>query len=571
MLISFYFSTFFFVRFVPIYNIYSVKNSILIFIIFFAFVKQASAQNNSLLKSDYNDEFYSKNIGKIVFLPAFKNSHQIKESDLVKKYTLTNKSDLSFVAFFDKSLTDYKSELSPNIEKDSLFRKGNYQFTLWIDDKEIYRSNLSPGAPYQKVQDTALVLNRPLINNTNGQGTWSESFWNRFIANGGDKALQDGQHKLRLEIRAYVNINNEIKVSPLLAKGELALDVSQNPKIDITPIKLNKPMTYVGFEISSKKFNEDKIKELKGSIDEGIFKQINSIIVINEGKLQIEEYFNGEDRNTLHDPRSVGKSFASTLLGIAIGNNLIKDENQELGAFYNIQSYQHPQSKDHATIKELITMSSGFDGDDGDENSPGNEENMYPTSNWVDFTLNLPYDQTFKNKWHYFTAGTIIIGDIINKSVPMGLEKFAEEKLFHPLGIKNYKWQYTPQNIPNTAGSIRMNALDFAKYGQLYKNNGMWNKKQIIPQSWVLKTLTRQIQIPDRKDEYYSYFFWNKSFSVGNKKAEAFYCAGNGGNYILIFKDQPLVIVITASAYNQSYAHPQVTKILENFILPAVL
>jgi CubicO group peptidase (beta-lactamase class C family) len=216
-------------------------------------------------------------------------------------------------------------------------------------------------------------------------------------------------------------------------------------------------------------------------------------------------------------------------------------------------------------------MSSGFDGDDSNEDSPGNEENMYPTSNWLDFTLNLPYDPGLKNKWHYFTAGTIVIGDIVNKSVPSGLEKFAEEKLFHPLGIKNYKWQYTPQNVPNTAGGIRMNALDFAKCGQLYKNNGIWNGKQIIPQSWVAKTLTRQVQIPDRKDEFYSYFFWNKTFIAGNKKAEAFYCSGNGGNYILIFKDQPLVIVITASAYNQSYAHSQVAKMLENFILPAVL
>lgn len=116
-----------------------------------------------------------------------------------------------------------------------------------------------------------------------------------------------------------------------------------------------------------------------------------------------------------------------------------------------------------------------------------------------------------------------------------------------------------------------MNALDFAKYGQLYKNQGKWNGQQVIPESWVKKTLTRQVRIPDRKEEYYSYLFWNKSFNVNNRKAEAFYCAGNGGNYILLFKDFPVVIVITASAYGQTYAHSQVTKILEDFILPAVL
>ncbi|MBK1896041.1 serine hydrolase domain-containing protein [Chryseobacterium paridis] len=549
-----------------------MKNIIVLLLIFSAFFNQLDAQKKNVSqKSGSGNELYSKNIGKVFFLSSFKNLNQISKNDVLKKYTLTNKNDLYFVASFDKPLTHYKSELDPNTPKDSLFKKGNYQFTLWVDNHEIYRSNLLPGAPYQKVQDTALILNRPLINNTNGQGTWSESFWNRFMANGGEKALQDGQHTLRLEIRAYINTNNETKVSNVLAKGELLLNVLRHPKIDTNHITLNKPSPYNGFEISSKKFNENKIKELKRSIDEGILKKINSIVVINDGKLQIEEYFNGEDRNTLHDPRSVGKSFASTLMGIAIGNHLIKDENQKLSAFYDLKSYQYPAGKDNATLHELLTMSSGFDGDDGNENSLGNEENMYPTSNWVNFTMNLPYDPALKSKWHYFTAGVIVLGDIINKSAPSGLEKFAEEKLFHPLGIKNYKWQYTPQNIPNTAGSIRMNALDFAKYGQLYKNNGIWDGKQIIPQSWVAKTLTRQVQIPDRKEEYYSYLFWNKTFTTGSKKAEAFYCAGNGGNYILIFKDQPLVIVITASAYGQNYAHPQITDIIENFILPAVL
>ena len=113
-------------------------------------------------------------------------------------------------------------------------------------------------------------------------------------------------------------------------------------------------------------------------------------------------------------------------------------------------------------------MSSGFDGNDEDDSSIGNEENMYPTEDWVKFTLDLPYQDSLKNKWHYFTAGVVLLGDILNKSVPNGLEKYAENKLFKPLEIKNYKWQYTPQNVPNTAGGIQMNALDFAKYGRSY-------------------------------------------------------------------------------------------------------
>lgn len=77
--------------------------------------------------------------------------------------------------------------------------------------------------------------------------------------------------------------------------------------------------------------------------------------------------------------------------------------------------------------------------------------------------------------------------------------------------------------------------------------------------------------IPGREDEYYGYLFWNKKFKIKDKTYETFYCTGNGGNKIYVFKDQPLVIVVTATAYGAPYAHPQVDRMMTEFILPALL
>ncbi len=359
----------------------------------------------------------------------------------------------------------------------------------------------------------------------------------------------------------------------MIAAGDLALQVLRHPKIDVSTISLTKVMPYTDIPVSTTSFDQNKIKELKGNIDEGVFKKISSVIVIKNGKLLIEEYFNGKTRNSLHDTRSVGKSFASSMTGIAIHDGYLKDENQTLKDFYKLKSFAHYSlPKENISIQELLTMSSGFAGNDSDYQSPGNEENMYPTSDWVKFTLDLPFDPNKPSgEWRYFTAGVVLLGDILNKQVPGGLEAYAAEKLFKPLNITNYQWQHTPQQVPNTAGGIQMNALDFAKYGQLYKNGGVWNKQQIIPKAWVDKTFSEQKQIPERDHEFYGYLFWNKSFEVNGKTYEAFYCAGNGGNYILVFKDLPLVIVITATAYGQPYAHPQVAKMLSEYILPAVI
>ena len=309
---------------------------------------------------------------------------------------MTNKSDLFFIAFFDNSLTNYKHRLAPSISSDSLYRNGNYQFTIFVDKNKIYESNLFPGAPREINQDKDLFLNRPLIDNINGQGSWSESFWNRFLNNGGDITLTDGLHLLRMEIRPYVKTDS-LKVGNIIASGELPIQVSRHPSIDITDIELNTVSPYDGFPVSNEKFDIYKIKELKGAIEEGIFKKVNSIIVIKKGQILIEEYFNGEDRNSLHDPRSVGKSFTSTLMGKAISDGYIKNENQKLKHFYNVRQFQNfSLDKKNAKIKELLTMSSGFDGDDEDYQSIGNEENMYPTSNWVKFALDLPYQENIK-------------------------------------------------------------------------------------------------------------------------------------------------------------------------------
>ncbi len=218
-------------------------------------------------------------------------------------------------------------------------------------------------------------------------------------------------------------------------------------------------------------------------------------------------------------------------------------------------------------------MSSAFSGSDAHSDSPGNEENMYPTENWVKFTLDLPMDNSTTNgrKWDYFTAGVVLLGDILNKTVPEGLEKYADEKLFKPLNITKYQWQYTPQKVVNTAGSLQMTSLDYAKYAQLYKNNGKWNGKQIIPSEWVEKTFTRQIQITERDNQFYSYLFWNKTIAYEGENYETFYCAGNGGNEFIIFKDLPLIIIITSKAYNKPYGHPQANTIVKDYILPAIL
>lgn len=517
-------------------------------------------------------DLHRANLGKITFMDKNIPLNEYKESDFLKTFELKQETNLNIRVFMENSITNYMHQLAPELSEEELNLKGNYQFSFFVDNKLIYKENIHHGCGLKKSTTTTF---RVPFTDTSGGDWWSIYLFERFKNNGGEKALTNGTHKLTIELRPYVKIdeNSEARVGNLIASGSLNL-IIKTPKITAKQIAIQPLASNSGFEISHLQYDKKKIEQLNKSIAQNSFKAITSIVVVKDGKLLLEEYFNKADRNTLHDTRSVGKSFSSILMGIAIKDGYIKDENQTLNSFYDVNTFSnYTIKKDSVKLKDLLTMSSAFDGSDQNSESPGNEENMYPTENWVKFALDLHMDSHKSNgkQWDYFTAGVVLLGDILNKSVPEGLEKYADKKLFKPLGIDKYQWQYTPQKVVNTAGGLQMTSLEFAKIGQLYKNKGQWKGQQIVPTEWVNKTFTRQIQIPERVNEFYGYLFWNKTYTVNGKGYEAFYCAGNGGSKIFIFKDLPLTIVITATAYNKPYGHSQVDKMMEEYILPAIL
>lgn len=549
-----------------------MKNLSFLSLLFILFSTLIFGQNSDLVRSEgINSLIHKENVGKIFFMDkniAIDQS-SFQTSDLLKEFTVQENSDLNIRILLGNSLTNYLHLLSPKLSADELVKNGNFQFTFLVDGKKIYTENLNIGAGTEESKNQKTLYRIPLYSSTN-EDSWGRFLWNRFLGNGGEEALSNGEHLLTIEIRPYLKMN-EILTGEIIAKGEIKLNVPEI-KVDENLVKFQPIKPLKDWEISKEKIDKTKIEELNRKILNKTFKNITSIVVIKNNQLLLEEYFNEADRNTLHDTRSVGKSFASTMLGIAIKDGFLKDENQTLDHFYDLKKFEnYSTEKDKVTLKDLLTMSSSFEGSDQDSDSPGNEENMYPTKNWVEFTLNLPIDDTkIKDKrWDYFTAGVVVLGDVIHQSVPKGLQDYADKKLFHLLGITDYKWQFTPQNVANTAGGLQMRSIDYAKFGQLYQNKGSWKNKQILTKDWVEKSLSHQIAISE--NEFYGYLFWNKTYQVNGKSYEVYYSSGNGGNRIIIFKNQPVVFVITSTAYNTPVGHKQVEKIIQEYLIPAVV
>ena len=525
-----------------------------------------SCKNSNKSKIAHTEEIENLYFSNDDFTKVEPRTHNYSNS-----FTLNKDGFLNIHFKLDKPLIQSLQLIAPNLTVDKLLEKGNFQFSFLVDGKIVYVENLNKGAGL-KASKTEQLNHTIRLVTPKKIDYWGWFMWLKFMKiGGGQDALSKGNHSLCIEVRPYIK-QDTLKVGALLAKGNITVEVARIP-VDESLIPHQKIQPNSGWKISTEDFDKTKIEALNRKIAEGRFENINGIVVIKEGELLIEEYFNGETRDSLHDPRSVGKSIASTMMGIAIEENFIKNENTFLKDFYDLKSFKnYSTKKDSITLKSLLTMSSVFLGDDSDYNSLGNEENMYPTSNWVQFTLDLPIqkDKTIGEDFAYFTAGVVILGDIIHKSVPKGLVSYADKKLFAPLGITNYQWEYTPQKVGNTAGGIRLRAIDFAKYGQLYKNKGLWNGTQILNKQWVEKSLGKQIKQSFDGDSY-GYLFWNKTYKNNDKEYEVSFCSGNGGNKIFVFKDIPFVIVITSSAYNNPNAHANADKIMTEYIIPAII
>jgi CubicO group peptidase (beta-lactamase class C family) len=512
----------------------------------------------------------NSNVSEILF----SNSDYLNNdsaTEFINTFKLNKDKYLNIHFNLDDPLVTTLKKLDSNATDEDLVSRGNYHFTFLVDNEVLFTHNLNTGAGTPKSKLTRLSYNIPLVY-PERIDYWGWYLWLRFFKmGGGEDALESGEHNLKIEVRSYID-GDTLIFGDLLAVGNIPVDVKEVPysanETSIQSIEANS-----GWNVSNDSYDKSKIEALNKKIAQNRFIDINSIVVIKNNELLIEEYFNGANRETLHNPRSVGKTIASTMMGIAIEEGHIKNEYQKLNAFYNLKDFKNYNPiKEEVTLKSLLTMSSSFLGNDDNYESPGNEENMYPTEDWVKFTLDLPInpDKVMERDFEYFTAGIVLLGDIINTSVPGGLVDYTDKKLFGPMGITKRNWQFTPQQVGNTAGGLQLRSVDFAKWGQIYKNKGNWKGQQLIPEAWVEKSLDHQVNQDNVENGTYGYLFWNNIYTVNEKNYAYSACSGNGGNKIYVFKDIPLVIVITASAYGMPFAHMQVDQIMERYILPAV-
>jgi CubicO group peptidase (beta-lactamase class C family) len=305
---------------------------------------------------------------------------------------------------------------------------------------------------------------------------------------------------------------------------------------------------------------------------------LQSLLIARQGKLVLEEYFYGFEKDRTHDMRSASKTFAPLLVGIAHDHGAkVEIDTPVYAQFPEYKEFANPDPrKSKMTVRDLMTMTSGLACDDNDENSPGNEDVMQQQTaqrDWYKYMLDLPMvrdpggDQAV-----YCSAGINLLGGVVRNATHTWLPEFFYENVAEPLQIKTYHWNLMPNGDGYAGGGLYLRPRDQLKLGQLYLNGGVWNGKRVVTKDWVDKSVSRQSTFGKTlgADHDYGYGWHLYHFEVGDHSYRAYAAGGNGGQIVMMIPDLDLVVGFTGGAYGEfAKWYKWQTELVPKFIIPA--
>jgi len=273
----------------------------------------------------------------------------------------------------------------------------------------------------------------------------------------------------------------------------------------------------------------------------------NSVIVVNQGTIVREIYYNDFSYSTQFNTYSVTKSFTSALVGIAIDQGIIGSVDDPVVSYFPNATFDHDSpEKQSVTIRHVLTMTSGFDYGEDPTLAPPVEGSV------ATHVLNSPVTREPGTSWVYDSQAPSILTRIIEIQSNMSLLDFANEYLFDSLGIQEVSWGTDDSGLAYGGFSLYLTSREMAKFGQLFLQEGMWNDEEIISKEWVRESTLDHM--PDDVQFVYSvkpsggygYLWWTY---------DGFYTAsGLHGQRIIINPISEYVVVFTSLDVTQEGA-----------------
>ncbi|WEK69018.1 MAG: serine hydrolase [Candidatus Chryseobacterium colombiense] len=279
----------------------------------------------------------------------------------------------------------------------------------------------------------------------------------------------------------------------------------------------------------------------KNIVDDLTQSNTASFLVVKNGKLVHEQYWNGYNQLSKTNSFSMAKAVTVMLLGKALEEGKIKSIDDKFSDYF--EEFKHKEFGDQLTLRNLAQMEAGLNWDEDYKNPFLPNAKAYYGKSLIDATFSRNFKENPGTKFEYQSGSTQLLGFAVRKAVGQSLASYLSEKFWIPLGMEqNAEWSTDDSGMEKTYCCIHSNARDFAKLGQLFLDNGRAYGEQILNLNFI-----NQMKTPTKKSEdIYGMGFWINN----DNPIKHYYFLGLQGQYIIMIPEHNMVIVRTGSYNN---------------------
>jgi CubicO group peptidase (beta-lactamase class C family) len=293
--------------------------------------------------------------------------------------------------------------------------------------------------------------------------------------------------------------------------------------------------------------------------------RIHALIVALDGKPIVERVFHGPGLDRPVNIKSASKSIISALVGIAIDEGVIKNVNQPMLPLLRKRAPEDMDPKVATiTVDHLLSMRSGLERTSGLQNYG----RWVQSRNWVSFALSREFIDEPGGEMLYSTGNTHLLSAILTDTSGKSTWDLAHEWLGEPLGMTIPQWTRDPQGIYFGGNEMSLSPRDLLRFGEMYRNGGVYGGYQVVPRSWVRASWTAHTI--DSRGRGYGYGW----FIAEANGQPVYYGWGFGGQMLYVIPTLKLTIAVTSDTNTRSAVDNHLCKVHELVamgFMPAVM
>ncbi len=273
--------------------------------------------------------------------------------------------------------------------------------------------------------------------------------------------------------------------------------------------------------------------------------QTSGLLVIQDDVIKYENYFFEGDENTLFSSNSMGKSFVSALMGIAVSEGDVDSVEDPVGKY--IPEFAGTELE-NIPIRACLQMASGIDFDEDTDMSGFSMRTLMGVPAMKVISKYGMQEEPYTYR-RYLSINTEILGEVITNATGYSLAEYMEKKLWKKLDTAHDAYWTLSNGTELAMGGLSVSLRDYARFARLYLNEGNYNGEQILPKEWVRDSLdvSAEYSKPGANQDAYNVIGYGYQWWVPEGEEGEFMAIGVYGQWIYVNPSKQVIIVKTSA------------------------